>query len=461
MQTLNQIALSVRDLRRTHQWYVDVFGFAMAGGTEAFKGYLAEKVQGIPGARSSCWWLIDRQDFLQLELFEFERPFPRPLPRDWSRADTGYSTIGIHVSDFDATLARAVRHGSPGLSAAIGEPGRRRVCLRDPDGVLIEVMEDDPRATSPRARPRPELPSVVRYVTLTVPDLSRAREFFVTGMGLDVATGIPLHGPEHEALWGLDGARSESALLWADDLLVELVEYVQPRGRPWPANYCISDRGLLNIAVGFRTGSALRRARTAAVTAGATPNWIMLDLLNWGVVYIDDPQRFSVELLYVRRYWDRAMGFLPALPDRVIERSIDIDASSELVWQHLIDHARLHEWWPCREARLITKGEQGNGPGTVREIRSGWQRLRETVVAWEPGRRLDYRLTAGAPMRRHFGRVELESVSGARCRLCYTIRFCPGIPGTGWVMERLIARMLDQGLGRLQSLCTTARGDQR
>ena len=57
-----------------------------------------------------------------------------------------------------------------------------------------------------------------------------------------------------------------------------------------------------------------------------------------------DPQRFSVELLYVRRYWDRAMGFLPALPDRVIERSIDIDSPIdfqlvEIFMQQKLDHA--------------------------------------------------------------------------------------------------------------------------
>ena len=52
MQTLNQIALSVQDLRRTHQWYVDVFGFAMAGGTEA---------SGLPKALASVQgWVAER-----------------------------------------------------------------------------------------------------------------------------------------------------------------------------------------------------------------------------------------------------------------------------------------------------------------------------------------------------------------------------------------------------------------
>ena len=235
VQTLCQIAVSVTDLRRTHQWYVDVFGLVPAGGTESFKGPLAARVEGVPGARSSRWWLIDRQDRFQLELFQFARP--------------------------------------------------RRVCVRDPEGVLIEIVEEDIRATTPRARPRPEVPSVVRFVSATVPDLDRSRAFFVDGMGLEVAPDGLLHGPEHEALWGLAGARSRSLALWPDDMPLELVEYGDPVGRPWPAGYYVSDQGLLNVAFGYRTRGELVRALGAAKSAGARQNWMILDLLNWGVVY--------------------------------------------------------------------------------------------------------------------------------------------------------------------------------
>ena len=84
---LCQIAMSVTDLPRTHAWYTGVFGFVPCAGTNAFKGYLAEKVQGVPGARSSCWWLGDGQDFFQLELFQFEQPRTRLLAHDWRPCD--------------------------------------------------------------------------------------------------------------------------------------------------------------------------------------------------------------------------------------------------------------------------------------------------------------------------------------------------------------------------------------
>ena len=453
MQTLNQIALSVTDLRRSHQWYRDVFGLASAGGTELFRGWMTAKVQGVPGAATTCWWLIDQQDFFQLELFQFHRPRARPLPADWTPADIGYSTIGIHVSDFDATLARAARHGAMPRSAPLGAPGRRRVCVRDPDGVLIEILEDDPRAAEPRSRPRPELPSVVRFVRASVPDLEQSRRFFVDGLGLGEASGIVLHTPEHEALWGLAGAARDTLLLWANDLLIELVQYTEPKGRPWPPNYCIGDQGLLNIAFGFRTRRALDQALAAAMSAGAKPNWRVLELGAWGVVYVNDVQGFSVELLYVRPWWDRNMGFLPGTPDRAIGQSVHIAAAPETVWARLVDHARLSEWWPCRASRLLREGEGGNGPGAVREISDRLQTLTEEVVAWEPGRRLDYRLRGGAPLRNHFGRVRLEPLADGTTELHYEIRFTPAIAGTGWLLQRVIGSMLGKGLRRLQTLC--------
>jgi catechol 2,3-dioxygenase-like lactoylglutathione lyase family enzyme/uncharacterized protein YndB with AHSA1/START domain len=450
--TLNQIAFSVTDLRRTHQWYIDVFGFATAGGTEMFKGWITAKVQGVPGAATTCWWLIDSQDYFQLELFQFHHPRARPLPADWTPADIGYSTIGIHVRDFDATLARAAASGTPPLTAPLGEVGQRRVCVRDPEGVLVEILEEDIRAPAPRARPRPELPATVRFVTASVPDLDLARSFWVDGLGLPEARDLELHTAAHEQLWGLPGAERRSLLLWANDLPVELVQYTDPPGRPWPPNYYISDQGLLNVAFGFRTRRELNRALRAAEAAGATPNWTVLEMGSWGVVYVNDVQGFSVELLYVRPWWDRQMGFLPAAPDLLVERSLAIGAPPGRVWERLVDHERMSDWWPCRSTRLAREGEERNGPGAVREIAGTGMTLVEEVVAWEPGRRLDYRLRSGAPLRYHFGRVRLAPREDGGTDLHYTIRFTSAIPLGGRLLRRLIAGMLDKGLGRLKAL---------
>ena len=191
-----------------------------AGGTNLFAGPLASAVQGLPGAASTCWWLVDGQDFFQIELFEFRSPPVRSLPPGRRPCDIGYTTLGVHVSDLDAALSRAERAGSRPLGGPIGEPGARRVCVRDRDGVLVELMEDDPRGAVPRSRPRPDLPAAVRSVTLSVGDLDRSRRFFCDVLGLGVGEGFELHRPEHEVLWGLAGAERRSAVLTAGDFLV-------------------------------------------------------------------------------------------------------------------------------------------------------------------------------------------------------------------------------------------------
>jgi short-subunit dehydrogenase/catechol 2,3-dioxygenase-like lactoylglutathione lyase family enzyme len=314
---LSQIALSVSDLRRTQRWYRDVLGLEPAGGTNLFAGPLATMVQGVPRSASTCWWLLDRQDFFQIELFEFRSPLVRALPPDWRPCDIGYTTVSFSVTDLDATLARARGAGSEPLIDPIGEAGARRVCVRDPDGVLIELMEDDPRSPAPRERPRPDVPSVARAVTLSVADLERSRHFFTDVLGLEPAEGVQLHRPEHEALWGLEGAKRETHALWADDVLVELVSYSDPAGRDWPQGYRISDLGLLNIAFGFRDRAEFDAACARCREAGIAGNGPPLHLGAWSVIYVNDDQGFSVELLHVEPWYERQMGFRPRPTPRV------------------------------------------------------------------------------------------------------------------------------------------------
>jgi short-subunit dehydrogenase/catechol 2,3-dioxygenase-like lactoylglutathione lyase family enzyme len=308
---LSQIALSVSDVRRSQRWYREVLGLEPGGGTNLFAGPLSSMVQGIPRAASTCWWLVDRQDLFQVELFEFRSPLVRGLPPGWRPCDVGYTTVSFWVDDLDAAVERARDAGGGPLTDPIGEPGERRVCLRDPDGVPVELMEDDPRSAAPRRRPRADLGAVARAVTLSVPELERSRRFFVDVLGLPVAEGLELHRPEHEALWGLDGAKRERVCLWADDFLVELVAYADPPGKPWPDGYRISDLGLLNIAFGFRDRSEFDQACRRCAEAGVQGNGPPLRLGAWSVVYVNDDQGFSVELLHVEPWYEGQMGFRP------------------------------------------------------------------------------------------------------------------------------------------------------
>ena len=96
-------------------------------------------------------------------------------------------------------------------------------------------MEDDPlsgvwtcpeqirHARSPCARSR------CRSPTSPGPKRSSPR-----GLGLK-RSDATLRAHEHEALWGLAGARTRSSVFHAGGVLVELVQYLDPVGRPRPA----------------------------------------------------------------------------------------------------------------------------------------------------------------------------------------------------------------------------------
>ncbi len=196
-QQLDQIAFSVVDVQRTERWFRDAFGFVPAGGTRSFRGWGARHVQGLPGAASTCWWLVDRSEHFQIELFQFEAPLAKLMPADHRPCDVGYSRVGFWVQDFDQTLERLAALGTPPLTAPIGTAGERRVCVRNPEGVFIEVMEDDPLRGRTRDV-RPDCRVAARSVTLSVPDLEKSKRFFMGALGM----------PESAAALRRPGARS-------------------------------------------------------------------------------------------------------------------------------------------------------------------------------------------------------------------------------------------------------------
>ncbi|MGL6222719.1 MAG: VOC family protein, partial [Steroidobacteraceae bacterium] len=335
-QQLEQIAFSVVDVQRTERWFRDAFGFIPAGGTRSFRGWGARHVQGLPGAASTCWWLVDRSEHVQIELFQFEAPLARLMPPDYRPCDIGYSRAGFWVQDFELTLARLAALGTPPLTAPVGKTGERRVCVRNPEGVFIEVMEDDPLRDRTRDA-RPDCRVAARSVTLSVADLEQSKRYFMGALGM-TETVAALRRPEHEALWGLNGAVTRSVVLDAGNVLVELVQYLDPVGKPWPAGHRISDQGILNVAFGYRSMRDMLDSYRRSRAAGAHPNGFPLHLVNWGVVYVNDEQDFSVELLWVKPRWDSKMGFTPLpasarpLPDtRRVEHTVRIAAPTERV----------------------------------------------------------------------------------------------------------------------------------
>ena len=306
-----QVAFSTMDLETTYAWYRELLGFLPSGRTRIVRGPLFSRMVGLPKVATTIRFLVDKQDFFHFEMFRFERPEAKPMRTDWRPCDVGYSRLGLHVDDLDATLERLRNAGVSTLANPIGRVASRRVCVRDPEGVMVELMEEDPRLPSAPQRPRPEVPVAARSITLSVPDLDRSRRFFVDALGMHEATGVVLHGPEHEALWGLPGARSRSLLLWAGDFLVELVQYTDPVGKLRPEGYRVCDQGLTHIALGFRDLADFGAVYRRAIAAGYRSTWRPLHMLAVSALYLNDDQGFTVEMMMVRRWFDGFLGFRP------------------------------------------------------------------------------------------------------------------------------------------------------
>jgi catechol 2,3-dioxygenase-like lactoylglutathione lyase family enzyme len=309
---LMQVALNTCDMAGSLRFYSEVFGFTNAGATAIWGDSV--RIQGLkPADRAVAWWMVGRQSTFQMELFQHTNPPQRPLPSDWSPADHGWTRFGIGVPDFEKTLAAL----EPWEIAPISPPhsGRYGRCaaIRDPfSGAVIEIIEESD-AMAPDLRKRSfDFDPFVVYAALSVPDIHEARRFYSEVIGLPILGENNLHGLEHEALWGLEGAHRETFLAQVGDGLLEIVEYKSPRGRPVPADYRITDQGIMNVGLRTTNKAELAPVLDRLIACGATLPCIAHGESLLGT-YVRGNGR-ELELLGWPREMDAAFGLAPATP---------------------------------------------------------------------------------------------------------------------------------------------------
>ena len=308
---LAQIAMCVADIPRTLRFYAEVFGFASSGGKSIWGKRLAQ-IQGL-GDDAQCliWWMLGRQDFVQLEIFNHTLPVQKPLNADWRPSDLGYVRWGLAVPDFDAMRGRLEAHGVQPIAPAVTHAGLRRIAFRDPDGVCVEVFEDGAGVPGGvRATHHPFAPSII-YVAVSVPDMARSKRFYFETLGLTEEPADTLHTPEMEALWGLPGAVREVAVGRAGETFFELVQYTNPAPRPKPPGYHLADQGFLNVAFAFRERPLLDDLLERVLAAGYTANTPVVPGPGFASTYINDDQGFSAEIFGCPPEFDPYLGFTP------------------------------------------------------------------------------------------------------------------------------------------------------
>jgi hypothetical protein len=204
--------------------------------------------------------------------------------------------------------------------------------------------------------------------------------------------------------------------------------------------------------MGFRETPEFDREFERAVANGMTPNGEPVDMGLFRVMYVNDPQGFSFEMLNARKALWSLSGFNPGEP--YVENEITIDATVEDTWTHLLDHEGLGDW-SVFSGRLLRPGNDSpNGPGCIRELNAFGARITEEVVAWDEGRHYTYKLRTGAPFRWHQGDVFVSEENG-RTRVRWAIRFKSKIPFTGkitaWVLQKIFVSALKNLKWQLES----------
>jgi uncharacterized protein YndB with AHSA1/START domain len=131
----------------------------------------------------------------------------------------------------------------------------------------------------------------------------------------------------------------------------------------------------------------------------------------------------------------------------------DFDQPADRLFAYLSEHENLRDLFGLRVER-VRDGENGerNGVGSVRKLSlGGVAPLEETVTAFEPDRRIEYRITKGSPLRDHRGEMLFSERPGGGTHLAYEIVFGAKVPGVDRVVARALRRSIAKGLDKAAS----------
>jgi catechol 2,3-dioxygenase-like lactoylglutathione lyase family enzyme len=174
-------------------------------------------------------------------------------------------------------------------------------------------------------------------VGITVSDLDRSTEFYTRVLGFEKVSEVEVAGADLERLQGVFGARVRIARLKLGEEVVELTEYLAPRGRPIPADARSNDGSFQHVAIVVsdmeRAYAWLRRHRVTHASSG--PQRIPDSNPAAGGIrafYFKDPDAHTLEVIWFPpgkgdRRWQEAGGRLFLGVDHTAIVTADTDRS--------------------------------------------------------------------------------------------------------------------------------------
>jgi catechol 2,3-dioxygenase-like lactoylglutathione lyase family enzyme len=142
----------------------------------------------------------------------------------------------------------------------------------------------------------------VESVGMTVSDLDRAVDFYTGVLGFEKVSEVEVAGDAYEQLEGVFGLRMRVARLRLGEEIVELTQYLAPRGRPIPVDSRSNDRWFQHVALivrdmdeayGWLREHKIQHASTGPQTI---PAWNM-GAAGIRAFYFNDPDGHVLEVL--------------------------------------------------------------------------------------------------------------------------------------------------------------------
>ena len=133
----------------------------------------------------------------------------------------------------------------------------------------------------------------------------------------------------------------------------------------------------------------------------------------------------------------------------VIEKSARSSADPSEVYRLLRDGATWPDWAAINEFELEREGDgEPEGVGAVRVFVNGRIRGRDEITGFAQDRQFRYNHVDGLPVRDYRGVVDLVPRDSGT-DITWTVSFGPKYYGTGWMLNRMLGRFLQQNVDGL------------
>lgn len=317
IEAFQHVGIGVSDADRSLDFYKKVLGFSLK-----LNDHEEESQEMVPivGAlrRMRMIMSMNLSGGAAVEIIQHTDSEPRPLPDDAGWGDLGYLSAGVKAFKLDELMPILEKKGAkfvtPIVTTEVSQGGTwRSVFLRDPDGLVIELLETEELRVAGR-KPRV---GGFSHVVIGVSDVDRAMDFLSKVVGYDaVVFDREEARPELEPVTGglkartvmLKRSRAPQSALPLEGGMVQLVQSSASKSRPLYEGRRWGDVGIMEMAMDvIDVVGCYDLAVEAGAEAFCPPTHMDMGMGSIGTfAYIKDPDGNIVEMVEVKK-----LGFMP------------------------------------------------------------------------------------------------------------------------------------------------------